>query len=327
MVAKDGPARLLVTGASGFVGRQLLPMLRREFPAATLVAASTETEIDGADLIFPLDLLDAVSVRDCIAAARPDGVIHLAAESMVASSFADPERTWKVNVDGTMLLARQVMATTPEALFVFASSAEAYGLTFQFGSPLDENAPFAPANPYAASKAVADIALGEMALRGLRVLRLRPFNHTGPGQSEAFVISAFARQIARIEAGLQERVVRVGAMDRWRDFLDVRDVCAAYVAAIARGGDIPPGTAINIASGVPRKIGDILDSMIARTGLAIMVQTEAARLRPTDVMSTAGATGRAAELLGWSQSIPWDETVASVLDYWRGQIREQSGGE
>jgi GDP-4-dehydro-6-deoxy-D-mannose reductase len=253
-------------------------------------------------------------------------VLHLAADSIVSTSFANPERTWRTNVDGTLALASAVMRLAPEALFLFASSAEAYGLSFQSGAPLDENAPFAPANPYAASKAAADIALGEMALRGLRVLRLRPFNHTGPGQSDAFVISSFARQIARIEAGLQEPVIRVGALERWRDFLDVRDVCAAYVAALARGMEIAPGTAINIASGVPRKIGDILALMIERAGLAIEVRADAARMRPTDVITTAGNADRAARLLGWSPTIRWDETVAGVLDDWRERTRRQAAG-
>ena len=318
------PARILVTGASGFVGRQLLPALRRAFPAATLVAASTEGSIDGADLTYPLDLLSPESVRDCVAIARPDGIVHLAAESMVAASFADPDRTWRVNVDGARLLARQVMADAPGAVFVFASSAEAYGLTFKRGVPLDEDAPFAPANPYAASKAAADIALGEMALRGLHAIRLRLFNHTGPGQTDAFVVSAFARQIARIEAGLQEPVVRVGALDRWRDFLDVRDVCAAYAAALARGPGIAAGTAINIASGAPRRIGDMLAFLIGRSGLSIEIMTEQARLRPTDVERAVGNPARAVELLGWSPAIPWDATLEGVLAYWRERTRAES---
>lgn len=315
------PERILVTGASGFVGRQLLPALRQAFPDALLAACTTEGPLPDADLTLPLDLLDAESVVACIAKSLPDTVIHLAAESSVASSFSDPERTWRTNVDGSLALAREILRTVPDALFVFASSAEAYGLTFQRGVPLDEEAPFAPANPYAASKAAADIALGEMGLRGLRVLRLRPFNHTGPGQSDVFVVPAFARQIARIEAGLQAPIIRVGALDRWRDFLDVRDVCAAYVAALVHGADIPPGAAINIASGVARKIGDILSAMIARSGLSVAIETDAAKLRPTDVMTVVGDPGRAARLLGWTPTIAWDETVDALLAYWRDRAR------
>jgi len=300
-----------------------LPTLRRVFPAATLVAASTEGGIDGADLIYPLDLLDPVSVRKCVAAARPDGIVHLAAESMVAASFTDPDRTWRVNVDGTRELARQVMSDAPGATFVFASSAEAYGLTFQRGEPLDEASPFAPVNPYAASKAAADIALGEMALRGLRAVRLRLFNHTGPGQTDAFVVSAFARQVARIEAGLQAPVVHVGALDRWRDFLDVRDVCAAYAAALVRGPEIASGTIINIASGTPRRIGDMLTYLIGRSGMGIEVRTDQSRLRPTDIEYAVGNPARARALLNWMPTVPWEATLDSVLDYWRERSRAQ----
>jgi len=315
------PGRILLTGADGFVGRHLMPALRRAFPDATLVGCARETELPGADIVLPLDLSDPASVQDCLSAAGPDAVIHLAAESAVAASFGDPMRTWRINVDGSLLLASGVLATAPAAPFVFASSAEIYGLSFQRGTPLDEDAPLAPANPYAASKAAADIALGEMALRGLRLLRLRPANHTGAGQSDAFVVPAFARQLARIEARLQEPVIRVGALDRWRDFLDVRDVCAAYVAAVEKADALPAGAAINIASGHPRRIGDILDGLIARTGLAIGIEAEQARMRPTDVRTAVLNPDRARALLDWRPTIPWDATLDEVLADWRRRVR------
>ena len=126
-----------------------------------------------------------------------------------------------------------VAEASPAARFVHVSSAEIYGLSFQAGVPLTEEALPRPANPYAASKAAADIAIGEMALRGLKAVRMRPFNQTGPGQSDGFVVGAFAHQVARIAAGKQEPVIRTGALDRWRDFLDVRDVCEGYALALA----------------------------------------------------------------------------------------------
>jgi GDP-4-dehydro-6-deoxy-D-mannose reductase len=160
-----------------------------------------------------------------------------------------------------------------------------------------------------------------MALRGLRVLRMRVANHTGPGQTDAFVVPAFARQLAAIEAGLQEPVLKVGALDRWRDFLDVRDVCAAYVAALRRGPALPPGTALNIASGTPRRIGDILDALVSRVGRAIEIRTDAGRLRPTDVERATCNPERAHRLLGWAPSIGWDETLDAVLADWRTRVR------
>jgi len=316
----SSPNRILVTGADGFVGRYLLRALRSAFPSAFLVACAREPVMVAADQTLPLDLLSADSIAECLAEARADAVIHLAAATVVPESFADPGLTWRINVDGTLALAQMLMRTAPETLLLYISSAETYGLTFQRGVPLDEDAPFAPANPYAASKAAADLALGEMALRGLRVIRMRTANHTGPGQSDALVVPAFAHQLARIEAGQQEPVLKVGALDRWRDFLDVRDVCAAYAAALSHGPDLPPGTAFNIASGTPRRIGDVLDALIARIGLTVEIQTDAARLRPTDVVKAVGNPARAKAMLGWEPKIPWDETLDSVLADWRERV-------
>ncbi len=318
------PERILVTGASGFVGRTLVPALKAAAPAGTVIAAPDDRTVDGADLTLPLDLLDPASITACVEAARPDAVIHLAARASVAESFSDPWDTWRVNVDGTLMLAQALLRIAPEALLVFVSSAESYGLSFQRGVPLDEEAALAPANPYAASKAAADVALGEMGLRGLNVLRLRPVNHTGPGQTDTFVVPAFARQVARIEAGLQEPVVNVGALDRWRDFLDMRDVAAAYIAALARGSDLPGGMVINIASGMPKQIGDILDGLIARIGVAVEIRTDHARLRPTDIVSAVCNPARANSLLGWQPAINWEATLDTVLDDWRIRVRRES---
>jgi GDP-4-dehydro-6-deoxy-D-mannose reductase len=317
----NNPSRILVTGADGFVGGYLLRTLKLAFPSSFLIACATAPAVSGADLTLPLDLMDPESIAGCLRAAKADAVVHLAAAAIVSESFNDPGRTWRVNVDGTLCLAQMLMRTAPETLLVYISSAETYGLTFQRGVALDEDAAFAPANPYAASKAAADLALGEMALRGLRVIRMRPANHTGPGQSDALVVPAFAHQLARIEAGQQERVLRVGALDRYRDFLDVRDVCEAYAAALRHGRDLPAGAAFNIASGTPRRIGDVLDALIARTGLEIEVQTDAARLRPTDVIKAISSPARAKTMLGWAPLIPWDETLDSVLADWRKRVR------
>ena len=317
------PWRILVTGASGFVGRHLVRLIRDRWPAATVLAASREGSVAGADETVPLDLLDRAGMAVLLEAARPDAVVHLAAQAAVGESFQDPGRTWRVNVDGSLALAQVLRDKLPDCLLVLASSAEVYGLTFQSGVPLDEAAPMAPANPYAASKAAVDLALGEMALRGLRLVRVRPFNQVGPGQSDAFVIAAFARQLARIEAGLQPPVLRVGALDRWRDFLDVRDVCAAYIGVLEHADGLPPGVAINIASGTSRRVGDILQALLARVPVAVEVQVEAARLRPTDVVRVAGDASRAADLLGWRAASAWDDTLDSVLADWRGRVQRQ----
>lgn len=318
-----GVRRILVTGASGFVGRRVLPALRREFPGAELLAATRGARPPGWDGSVALDLAGhPAGARSAVAAAAPDAVVHLAAAASVGASFGDPLGTWRVNAMGTVSLAEAVLGAAPGAVFLLASSAEVYGLSFRDAAgPLAEDAPLRPANPYAASKAAADLAVGEMALRGLRAVRLRPFNQIGPGQSEDFVVAAFARQIARVAAGLQDPAIRVGALDRWRDFVDVDDVARAYALALraARDGRVPAGAAFNIASGAARRVGAVLDELCALAGVSPAVVTEPGRLRPTDVPRTEGSAAAARAAFGWSPAVPWRDTLGHVLSDWRAR--------
>ncbi|HQT47808.1 MAG TPA: GDP-mannose 4,6-dehydratase, partial [Acidocella sp.] len=165
--------------------------------------------------------------------------------------------------------------------------------------------------------AAADLALGAMVGEGLKLIRARPFNHTGAGQSADFVVPAFARQVARIAAGLQAPVMQVGALDPLRDFLDVRDVCDAYVACLQRAAELPPGVVFNIGSGAPRRIGDILQRLLELAGVQAEITTGSALLRPSEIPVACGNAGRARQLLGWTPKIPWDETLASVLEGYR----------
>ena len=319
----EHPARILLTGAGGFVGGHLLTALRQAFPEAVLVGArrrASEGPVAGADETVILDLDEVAGLADTLAAARPDAVLHLAASADVGASFRNPLAVWRTNLLGTLALGEAVLRVAPHTPFLMASSGEIYGLSFQSGRPVGENTPRAPTNPSAASKAAADLALGEMALRGLRAVRLRAFTHTGAGQADGFAVAAFARQIARIEAGQQSPVLRTGALDRWRDFLDVRDVCSAYVAALAKVGSLRAGIALNICSGTPRRIGDVLETLLRLSGVEARVEQDAARLRPTDVESVQGDPALAHQTLGWSPTIPWEDTLEAVLADWRSRV-------
>jgi GDP-4-dehydro-6-deoxy-D-mannose reductase len=319
------PSRVLVTGATGFVGRHLSAALGAAFPAAELVPAARAGEQDAAGRpVRGFDLLDAAGVARLVAEVRPDACVHLAAVSAVAESFNDPDSAWKANVDGTRALAAALLRDAPDCRLLHVSSGEVYGLSFNDACPIDERAPLRPANPYAAAKAAADTALGEMALRGLRVLRLRPLNHVGAGQSPRFALASFARQIARIEAGAQPPVVRTGALDRRRDFLDVRDVCAAYVAALGRIDALPAGTALDIASGRPRALGDALADLLRLAGLQAEVAEEASILRPTDLPCTSCSAAAARRALDWEPRIAWDDTLAAILEGWRAAERRRA---
>ena len=323
------PSRILVTGTSGFLGCHLLPQLRAAWPAATLIAASRggktgiaasrHGEMGIADQGVALDLLHTAGMEAMLRAIRPDAVVHLAALASVGGSFHEPGQVWRVNVDGTRALADILLRHLPETVLILASSAEVYGMAFQTGAPVGEDAAMLPANPYAAAKAAADLALGEMALRGLRLIRLRLFNQIGPGQSESYAVAAFSRQIARAEAGLAPAVLRVGALDRWRDFLDVRDGCAAFVAALRHAESLPAGVAINVASGISRRMGDILDSLRARSSMSFILETEAARMRPTDVEHVRADVTRAHQMLRWNVSREWNETLDAILADWRAR--------
>jgi len=312
--------RILVTGASGFVGRHLRGSLRAAFPAALLIAATRGEAVTGWDDAVTLDLLDPASCTAAVTRAAPDAVVHLAAIAAVGESFADPLPSWHANLFGTLALGEAVRAVAREAFFLHVSSAEVYGLSFQAGRALAEDAPLRPANPYAASKAAADLAVGEMALRTLRAVRVRPFNHTGAGQANAFVVPAFARQVALIASGRQAPLLRVGTLDRWRDFLDVADVCAGYVAILRAADQLEPGAVFNLASGQPRRVGDILADLLRMAGVSARIEAEEGRIRPTDVLRTEGDASAARRVLGWAPVVPWERTLASVLADWRARI-------
>jgi GDP-4-dehydro-6-deoxy-D-mannose reductase len=308
--------RVLVTGASGFVARHLVGRLRVAFPAAELILCGTG--------LVELDITDTSAVDKLIRSVQPDICVHLAAVSAVNAARQDPAHAWQVNLHGTLALAQAILTHAPECVLMFISSAEIYGWSFRTSQPLDETAAAAPMNIYASTKAAADLTLGALAGDGLRAIRLRPFNHTGPGQADDFVVPAFARQVARIAAGKQPPLLRVGALDPQRDFLDVRDVCDAYVACIQRADSLPPGTIFNIASGVPRKIGDILQQLLDIAGVTAEIETNMRLLRPSEIPMAVGDAGRARAELKWAPAIAWDQTLAEVFEDWVKRVRDEA---
>jgi GDP-4-dehydro-6-deoxy-D-mannose reductase len=301
------PTRILLTGAAGFVGIHLTAALRQAFPAATLCPAR-------------VDITDAAAVEAEIASTKPDACIHLAAVAAIPRAEQDPDLAWRVNLLGTLYVARAVLQHVPDCVLLFASSADAYGQSLRSGLPIDETAALAPMNNYAATKAAADLALGAMAGRGLRVIRVRPFNHTGPGQSDEFVVPAFAKQVAAIAWGGAPAMLQVGDLTAERDFLDVRDVCAAYVACFRYAEALQPGAIVNIASGHPRQVGDVLMDLLALAGARPDIVQDPTRLRRSEIPRACGDATLARQLMGWAPAIPWQRTLRDVLEHWRQRL-------
>jgi GDP-4-dehydro-6-deoxy-D-mannose reductase len=268
-----------------------------------------------------MDLRDRDSVQSLVEGIRPNYVFHLAAQSFVPSSFADPWDTLENNLLSELNLLEAVRRSARGAVFLVVGSNEEYGAPEADELPQTEQSPLRPNNPYAVSKVAQDfLGLQYHLAFGLRVVRVRPFNHTGPGQSPRFVVPAFASQIARIEAGLQEPTMRVGNLASSRDFLDVRDIARAYHLAVTTA---EPGEVYNLASGRPRSVRWLLDKLISESEAEIRVERDPERYRPVDVPVVYGSSDKFSRRTGWEPRIPFEQTLRDTLDYWRGQARRE----
>jgi GDP-4-dehydro-6-deoxy-D-mannose reductase len=264
---------------------------------------------------------DKIAVHEIIAQYRPSHVVNLAAIAAPAAVTADPATGWRVHLDGARNIAEAILRHVPTCTLLNIGSGFVYGESARAGHLLDENTVLAPTDEYGASKAAAELALGAMVARGLKCIRFRPFNHTGPGQTEAFVIPAFAMQIARIDTGMVQPIIRVGDLEPRRDFLDVRDVADAYVKAIELSETLEAGLILNVASGVPRKINDILQELLSRATRKITVEVDPARLQSSGLAVVVGDATRARQRLGWTPSHGFSSTIGDVLRDCRARLK------
>jgi GDP-4-dehydro-6-deoxy-D-mannose reductase len=318
-----GAMRVLVTGARGFVGGHLGASVARHCGEdAKLVLTSREA----GEGVEALDVTDPAAITDALDRHAPPHVLNLAGVAAPADAGRDPDTAWLVHCDGVRRLADAILATAPDTVLVNAGTGLVYGGAFAAGTPVDEAHRIDPQDAYGASKGAGDLALGAAAARGLRCVRMRAFNHSGPGQGEDFVIPAFAAQIARIEAGAAAPILHVGDLSAARDFLDVRDVCDAYALALVHGSGLEPGTILNVASGVGRRIGDVLDGLLALSEAEMRVATDPDRVRPSGLPVAVGDAGRARQLLGWEPRIPFEQTLADVLNDWRARVGDARRG-
>jgi GDP-4-dehydro-6-deoxy-D-mannose reductase len=290
--------RALVTGAGGFVGQYLLAALRAE----------------GAEVFdCPVDVNEAATLRAALEASRPTVVFHLAAQTFVPEGLRAPLDTYATNAMGTARLAEAIRDHSGGAAprIVFASSADVYGARDAGDYPLVETLDLRPRNPYGASKAAAEaILLGEASGFGLDVVIARAFNHIGPGQDERFVVASLAAQLARIAAGGPPQLL-VGNLETARDFLDVRDVVAAYIA-LARDGE--SGQVYNVCSGRAVTIRDVLRELIAIARVPVEVREDADRLRGADIPLSVGSPAKLRARTGWEPKVPLVHCLRDIYE-------------
>lgn len=306
--------RALVTGCNGFVGRAMVERLAGGGYEVWGVDRSIGTSEFHGKNRSAADLADGNLVARTIEEAHPDCIIHLAAQSSVKRSFEEPAETLRDNTVPAMNILETVRRSGIPARVLLVGSAEEYGTVDASLLPLLESTPSNPESPYALAKAMQN-QYGRMfaKLFGVDVVMTRSFNHTGPGQRDAFVLSNFAKQVAEIKSGAREPVIEVGNVDVRRDFLDVRDVCDGYVVLLQKGRS---GETYNVCSGRSYRIGDLLDQLCAIAGVRVTIRVDETRLRPVDMPELRGDPAKMREHTGWTARRPINETLRSLLDYW-----------
>jgi GDP-4-dehydro-6-deoxy-D-mannose reductase len=313
--------RILITGVGGFVGGHLFRQLQ---------GSNAEVEIHGTSLIglpppqltkltnHEIDLQDEAAVRALVEMVKPDHIYHLAAQASPRVSFKNPWDTLANNIRSQLNLIQACISLQLAPRILIISSAEIYGPVQADQQPVREDMPFRPTSPYGVSKIGQDmLGLQYFLSHHLPILRVRPFNHIGPGQSEGFVATDFAIQIARIEAGQQPPVMEVGNLTAQRDFTDVRDVVRAYQQVMEHG---TAGEVYNVASGQSQSIQNLLTILLGYSSVSIETRTDPARMLPVDVPVIQGDASRLREATGWQPTIRFEQTLLDILNDCRQRV-------
>ena len=315
--------RALITGSAGFVGQHLIAYLLRETDLDIVGSVYFKLPLpvnDSPRVHFEhADLQDEDVVADLIARWRPDYIFHLAGQSFVPYSWRNPWLTFDQNVHIQLNVFRAMIQARLDARILVVGSGDEYGAIEPEDLPIDEQTPLRPISPYAVSK-IAQEMLGWQYhhSHGIHAVRVRPFNHIGPGQREMFVASNFAKQVAEIEAGLKPPVLRHGNLDARRDFTDVRDVVRAYWLLLNQG---QPGEVYNVGSGRAVSIQEMLDIFLHMSAVAIRTEIDPERMRPSDIPIIVCDPGKLHRTTGWRAEIPLKQTLADILNEWRRKVK------
>jgi GDP-4-dehydro-6-deoxy-D-mannose reductase len=296
--------KVLITGAAGFAGQYLADECRR---AGWDVLRQDISPSEG---VYALDICDSLALRALVREQAPDACIHLAGMSYVPDGLAKTGKMYAVNLMGTVNLLDSFLAEMPQSRILVVSSASIYQ-TAQAADGLGAKVRFEPESIYAVSKLAADLTtLSYAEHHGLQAMTVRPVNHIGPGQSERFVVSAFARQLKEIALGLRDPAIRVGNLKSRRDFIDVRDVVRAYRLLIERG---EPGRHYDLSSGRLVEIREVLDKLFTISGVEPCIETDEQLYRPTD-SSPALDSSALRKATGWEIEMDLEQTLRDIYD-------------
>ncbi len=316
--------RVLITGVTGFVGSHLVEYLLNRDRIEIWGTIRWRSKTDNIDHLserinlFECDLRDASSVRTLIEKAAPDYIFHLGAQSFVPTSWHAPNESLTTNINGTLNVFEAVRSLGVSPRIQVAGSSEEYGLVLADEVPVMETNPLRPLSPYAVSKVGTDL-LGYQYFMSYRldIVRTRAFNHTGPRRGDVFAESTFAKQLAEVEAGIRPPVIKVGNLSAVRDYSDVRDIVRAYWMALEHG---KAGEVYNIATGFGFSIQQVLDMLLEISGVAVRVEQDPQRMRPSDVPVLIGDSTKFRQTTGWRPEIAFRQTLHDLLNFWRERV-------
>lgn len=322
---QKGNPKVLITGINGFVGSHLTDLLVSEdYQVAGIDLIRDQTHLSKVPspiTVWRGDVCDVRFIEEILAEIKPDYIYHLAGSAFVPDADADPRSVYTVNVLGTLNLLEAVRSARLDSRVLIVGSGEVYGPVPEEQLPVKEEYPLRPTTPYGVTKACADL-LGYQyaATYKMNVIRVRSFNHTGPGQSEQFVCSAFAKQIVEIEKSIRKPILNVGNLEARRDFTDVRDVVRAYRLVLEGAQEC---AVYNVGSGKAWRIGDLLKILVRQSTVRdIKIQEQKARVRSNDVPVMICNASKLERDWGWKAEIPIEQTFHDLLDYWRENVKQ-----